>query len=244
MELQKRSLHMETPRLHASKQVVLEDNVIIPDTNKDADKLLLDRGKITIEEVSSFEDAVTVKGKLHFKALYLTEGNRDGIPVSQMEGSIPFEEKLQMEGLRAGEHVHVKAVLEELGISLINSRNVFVIELLAKHCPSGNFTRISPFVLVRFSLLGLSCATKSSPNSIFNPKDNCSFIAFNCRNFVSEFDCVLRYQPLQTGFIHSLYLGYISFDNNGRWHDSSFILAITPSPNSCIVAIIVSVVLL
>lgn len=52
MELQKRSLHMETPRLHASKQVVLEDNVIIPDTNKDADKLLLDRGKITIEEVS------------------------------------------------------------------------------------------------------------------------------------------------------------------------------------------------
>ena len=76
MELQKRSLHMETPRLHASKQVVLEDNVIIPDTNKDADKLLLDRGKITIEEVSSFEDAVTVKGKLHFKALYLTEGNR------------------------------------------------------------------------------------------------------------------------------------------------------------------------
>ena len=47
MELQKRSLHMETPRLHASKQVVLEDNVIIPDTNKDADKLLLDRGKIT-----------------------------------------------------------------------------------------------------------------------------------------------------------------------------------------------------
>ena len=129
-------------------------------------------------------------------------------------------------------------------IPLITSRNVFVIELLAKHCPSGNFTSISPFVLVRFSLLGLSCATKSSPNSIFNPKDNCSFIAFNCRNFVSEFDCVLRCQPLQTGFIHSLYLGYISFDNNGRWHDSSFILAITPSPNSCIVAIIVSVVLL
>ena len=33
MELQKRSLHMETPRLHASKQVVLEDNVIIPRIN-------------------------------------------------------------------------------------------------------------------------------------------------------------------------------------------------------------------
>ena len=133
MELQKRSLHMETPRLHASKQVVLEDNVIIPDTNKDADKLLLDRGKITIEEVSSFEDAVTVKGKLHFKALYLTEGNRDGIPVSQMEGSIPFEEKLQMEGLRAGENVYVKAVLEELGISLINSRKLSVRAIMVFH---------------------------------------------------------------------------------------------------------------
>ncbi len=69
MELQKRSLHMEGPRLHASKQVVLEDNVIIPDTNKDADKLLLDRGKITIEEVNSFEDAVTVKGKTAFPGI-------------------------------------------------------------------------------------------------------------------------------------------------------------------------------
>ena len=133
MELQKRSLHMETPRLHASKQVVLEDNVIIPDTNKDADKLLLDRGKITIEEVNSFEDAVTIKGKLHFRVLYLTEGNRDGIPVSQMEGSIPFEEKLQMEGLRAGEHVHVKAVLEELGISLIHSRKLSVRAIIVFH---------------------------------------------------------------------------------------------------------------
>ena len=66
MELQKRSLHMETPRLHASKQVVLEDNVIIPDTNKDADKLLLDRGKMIIEEVLAGEDAVSVKGRLYF----------------------------------------------------------------------------------------------------------------------------------------------------------------------------------
>lgn len=133
MELQKRSLHMEGPRLHASKQVVLEDNIIIPDTNKDADKLLLDRGKITIEEVNALEDAVTIKGKLHFRVLYFTEGTNEGIPVSQMEGSIPFEEKVQMEGLHAGERVHVRAVLEELGISLINSRKLSVRAIMVLH---------------------------------------------------------------------------------------------------------------
>lgn len=133
MELQKRSLHMEGPRLHASKQVVLEDTIIIPDTNKDADKLLLDRGKITIEEVNALEDAVTIKGKLHFRVLYFTEGTNEGIPVLQMEGSIPFEEKVQVEGLHAGERVHVRAVLEELGISLINSRKLSVRAIMVLH---------------------------------------------------------------------------------------------------------------
>lgn len=125
MELIKRSLHMEGPKISASKQMVLEDDVIIPDTNKDADKLLLDRGKITIEEVSAGEDVVHVKGMLHFQVLYMTEGDKGG-NVSKMEGNLPFEEKIQMEGIHAGEKVEVTSVLEEMTLGLINSRKVSV----------------------------------------------------------------------------------------------------------------------
>lgn len=132
MELIKRSLHMEGPQISASKQLVLEEDVIIPDTNQDADKLLLDRGKMIIEEVLAGEDAVSVKGRLHFQVLYLTEkadGNKGG-NVSRMEGTLPFEEKIQMEGVHSGEKVNVSGVLEEMTIGLINSRKVSIRALI------------------------------------------------------------------------------------------------------------------
>lgn len=140
MELLKQSLHIEGPQINASKQMVLEDDVIIPDINRDADKLLLDRGKITIEEVIVGEDLVQIKGNLHFHVLYLTEktdGDKDGC-VSKMEGSLPFEEKIKMDGISAGEKADVAAVVEEMNISLINSRKVSIRALLQFQVSAGH----------------------------------------------------------------------------------------------------------
>lgn len=128
MELTRRLLHMDSQELRASKQVVLEDNVIIPDSNRDADRLLLDRGNIVIEEVMTDEDCVRIKGKLLFQVLYFTEGagEESDHRISCMKGSIPFDEKLQMEGLKSGERVWIKSEKEELHIGLINSRKLNV----------------------------------------------------------------------------------------------------------------------
>lgn len=128
MELTRRLLHMDGPEKSASKQVVLEDNVIIPDSNKDADRLLLDRGEIAIEEMMTDDDCVRVKGALLFRVLYFTEGTGDQTDhgISCMKGRLPFEEKLQMEGLKSGERVWLKSEVEELHVGLINSRKLNV----------------------------------------------------------------------------------------------------------------------
>lgn len=128
MELTKRLLHMDGSEKRASKQVVLEDHVIIPDSNKDADRLLLDRGKIAIEEMVTEDDCVRVKGTLCFQVLYLTEDQPDETEnrVACMKGSVPFDEKLQMEGIKCGEQVWPKSEIEELHVSLINSRKLHV----------------------------------------------------------------------------------------------------------------------
>lgn len=140
MELVKQSIHMEGPKICASRQMVVEDDVIIPDTHKDADTLLLDRGKITIEEIRAGEDYVQVKGDLHFQVLYLTErmDGEKGRGVSKLEGNLPFDEKIQMDGVTAGDKVEISPMLEEMNIRLINSRKVSVRALLSLQAVSGH----------------------------------------------------------------------------------------------------------
>lgn len=101
MELIKRNIHMDSIRCKAQTQMTLEDDMIISDSRPDAARLIMDRGNVVIEEVKATEDHVSVKGRLDFHVLYLTEraGADSGRnTVAFTEGSIPFEEMVFMEG--------------------------------------------------------------------------------------------------------------------------------------------------
>ena len=129
MELIKRNIHMDCVKCKAQTQMTLEDDVIISDSRPDAAKLIMDRGNVVIEEVKATEDHVSVKGRLDFHVLYLTEraGADSGRnTVAFTEGSIPFEEMVFMEGVRGGEGVNVNWELEDLSIGLINSRKLSI----------------------------------------------------------------------------------------------------------------------
>lgn len=129
MELIKRNIHMDCIKCKAQTQMTLEDDVIISDSRPDAAKLIMDRGNIVIEEVKVTDDHASVKGKLEFHVLYLAEkgasspGRSD---VANMEGSIPFDEMVFMEGIKGGDSVNVSWELEDLSIGLINSRKMSV----------------------------------------------------------------------------------------------------------------------
>lgn len=129
MELVKRNIHMDNLRCKASTQITLEDDVIISDSRPDAVKLIMDRGNVIIEEVKVTNDHVNVKGKLDFQVLYLTEkgsGSDKRSDVAQMQGSIPFDEMIFMEGIKGGESVQTDWEMEDLTIGLINSRKLSV----------------------------------------------------------------------------------------------------------------------
>ena len=134
MELIKRNIHMDCLRCRASTQMTLEDDVIISDSRPDAAKLIMDRGNVSIDEVKVTDDHVNVKGKMHFHVLYLAEkgsGTQDGSNVDQMQGSLPFEEMIFMEGVRGGDPVTTEWEIEDLSISLINSRKLSVQSLIS-----------------------------------------------------------------------------------------------------------------
>ena len=128
MELVKRNVHMDCLKCKASTQIALEDDVNISDSRPDALKLIMDRGNVVIEEVRVTDDHVGVKGKLNFGILYLAEGKT--ADVAAMEGSIPFEEQLYMDGAQSGDNVGVTWEIEDLTVGLINSRKFSVQSVL------------------------------------------------------------------------------------------------------------------
>lgn len=129
VELVKKNIHMDRIKGQARTQITLEDDVNISDSRPDASKLIFDRGNVTIEEIKVTEDHATIKGKLHFLVMYLTEGEKP-VPAC-MEGSMPFEEQVFAEGVQSGDNVHVNWELEDLTMGLINSRKLSVQALIS-----------------------------------------------------------------------------------------------------------------
>ena len=128
MDLLKKNIHMDRIKGRATTQITLEDDVNISDSKPDASKLIYDRGSVSLEEIKATEDHVTLKGKLNFMVMYLTEGDNP-VPAC-LEGSVPFEEKVYAEGVQSGDTVNVKWNLEDLTVGLINSRKLSIQALM------------------------------------------------------------------------------------------------------------------
>ena len=124
MELVKKNVHMDFTKAAASTQFVLEDDVNLSDVKPDMDCICLEKGQIIIDEVRAYEDAALVRGRLLFSVLYHTDEENRSLAV--MEGKIPFEEKVHMQGLNVGDSLKAEGTIEDLSVGMINSRKISV----------------------------------------------------------------------------------------------------------------------
>lgn len=122
MEFMKKNIHMDRIRLQADTQLTLEDDRNIPDAKPDVNVLVYEQGRVKIEEVKPAMEHVTVKGKLLFTVLYKT-GEGD-VALASVTGEIPFEEQVFMEGVTSSDMLDVTAHVEDLKVSMINSRKL------------------------------------------------------------------------------------------------------------------------
>lgn len=124
MELLKKNIHMDRMRAEAVSQIALEDDVNIPETKPDVGSLNLEKGNIIIEEVKPGIDVINVRGRLAFTVLYHTmeEGSR----LVALEGKLPFEEKLHLQGVTPADTVTVNGETEDISVGIINSRKLSV----------------------------------------------------------------------------------------------------------------------
>lgn len=124
MELLKKNIHMDRVRAEAVSQITLEDDVNIPESKPDVSSLNFEKGTVIIDEVKPGTDHVNVRGRLLFSVLYHT--NEEGSSLITLEGKIPFEEKINMQDVSNTDTVTVDGDVEDLSVSIINSRKLSV----------------------------------------------------------------------------------------------------------------------
>ncbi len=124
MELKKASLHMDQVKCQLNTQITLEEDKNISDRNPDADRILMERGRIVMEEMRPGMDSLSMKGKLVYEVLYSSDDGDSGL--YRMQGEIPWEEKIRVEGMETIDNPQVLANIEDLRSSLINSRKINV----------------------------------------------------------------------------------------------------------------------
>lgn len=124
MEILRKSVHMSRQKNRAVSQITLDNDFNVPDIKPDIDKLILDRGEIRIEDVHPEKDRVSLKGFLTAGILYASAGPE--AKIQGMEGKLPFEETLHMDGIEPGDNLKIDWEMEDLSVSAINSRKISV----------------------------------------------------------------------------------------------------------------------
>lgn len=122
MELLKQNIHMDRIKCLAGTQVTLENDVNIPDNRPDAESVILSKGMIVVDDIRASDNHVFLKGKLLFSLLIQSEMGG----LYAVNGEIPFEEQVYMEGITANDTADIVSSLEDMSVSLINSRKLSV----------------------------------------------------------------------------------------------------------------------
>ncbi len=131
VELLKKNIRMNRQKSSAVSQVALEEDVNVPDSKPDVRSMIQEDGAIHVEDTRIEEDRVVLTGYLSVRVLYIADGEE--LQIHKLESRLPFEEKLNLEGARDGDNVRVKWDVEDLKVSLINSRKVSMQALVTFH---------------------------------------------------------------------------------------------------------------
>lgn len=124
----KRNIHLDKIKNQITTQITIDDDFNIPDSLGDVYKILLDHASVQLDEVKVSDHHVAIRGNLVFFVLYQAEKNARELQSAQ--GKIPFDEYVHMNGAQAGDEVKVFNMIENLSVTMINSRKLSIRSLI------------------------------------------------------------------------------------------------------------------
>ena len=124
MQLNKIKLHSCMTFASAQSQITLDDDYNVPDYRPDIVKVLKEKGELHFDEVKAAAGAAWLKGRLVFRVLYRSD--QENGKISCLKGEIPFQEKLNMDGVQEYDVIQASGEIEDLTIGVIHSRKISV----------------------------------------------------------------------------------------------------------------------
>lgn len=132
MEIIQKPIRMKRRKCNSQLQITLEDDFNVPDTKPDVEQIVTTEGNIELSESNVLNGKLMLKGILHFQLLYISRES-DQI-VQSIQGKVEFDEMVNMNEICPEDDIRVKCDLEDLNISLINSRKISVKSLVSLYC--------------------------------------------------------------------------------------------------------------
>lgn len=136
MSLIKKNIHMNKLKGKIVSQITLDDDIIVSDRLPDISNKITENGNIIVDSIKVFQNKVAVKGKLKFKIIY--KALTPAVEIHKIEGTMNFDENINMDGIEEGDTISVDLVLDDLSVSVINSRKVSVKAILTVTCIAEN----------------------------------------------------------------------------------------------------------
>ena len=131
MNLSKTYIRMLVYKNNASVQMTLDNDFNVPDMKPDIERLIQEKGTLHIRDIKPSKDKCIIRGELSFGVLYM--GDDGSGQLQSIEGAIPFEETVNMDGLQEMDQMSVRWDMEDLRTGLINSRKISVRSILVLH---------------------------------------------------------------------------------------------------------------
>ncbi|MBQ8148655.1 MAG: DUF3794 domain-containing protein [Lachnospiraceae bacterium] len=128
MQLVKKEIRTNNHKVSKLVQLTIDEDFNVSDSRQDIDKIIISQGQVMIDETEPMVDRIRVKGHVGYKILYSVakaEGELDS-----MEGSVAFEETINVDDLLPSYDTSVSCEMEDLNISMIHSRKIAVKGLL------------------------------------------------------------------------------------------------------------------
>ncbi len=128
MQLVKKEIRTNNHKVSKLVQLTIDEDFNVSDSRQDIDKIIISQGQVMIDETEPMVDRIRVKGHVGYKILYSVakaEGELDS-----MEGSVAFEETINVDDLLPSYDTSVSCEIEDLNISMIHSRKIAVKGLL------------------------------------------------------------------------------------------------------------------
>ena len=131
MKVEKKAVRSGILKLEKNVQITLDEDMNVPDTRPDVEKIIESRGEVHIDEIEVLTDRLRLRGNFLVQILYLSTDPEQQI--SCMEHDFAIEEFMNVEGAESSDIAKVTADLEDLTISIINSRKCGVRSVIYFH---------------------------------------------------------------------------------------------------------------